>query len=181
MVTSVETVTQSLIDGKFKYDAGSLDISSRKIELSIQKGGSVQGSFHITSHSGKAVKGTVLATGMRMTCLTNKFEGVDAEIAFSFSGAGMEEGDIHKGEFTVLSDAGEYSIPYVVCVEHGVLDSSLGPVKNLFHFANLAKSNWNEAVSLFYHPAFVQVFHGNDARYLGAYRGLSKTRGMNFW
>ena len=31
MVTSVETVTQSLIDGKFKYDAGSLDISSRKI------------------------------------------------------------------------------------------------------------------------------------------------------
>lgn len=177
MVTSVETVTQSLIDGKFKYDAGSLDISSRKIELSIQKGGSVQGSFHITSHSGKVVKGTVLATGMRMTCLTNKFEGIDAEIAFSFSGVGMEEGDIHKGEFTILSDAGEYSIPYVVCVEHGVLDSSLGPVKNLFHFANLAKSNWNEAVSLFYHPAFVQVFHGNDARYLGAYRGLSKTRG----
>ncbi len=177
MVIGVEAVTQSLIDGKFEYDAGSLDISSRKIELSIQKGSTVQGSFRISSHNGKVVKGEVLSSGMRMTCLTPSFEGTETEILFSFSGVGMEEGDIHKGEFSVLSNAGEYTIPYVVSVEHGIMDSTLGPIKNLFHFANLAKSNWNEAVSLFYHPAFVQVFHGNDAKYLGAYRGLSKTRG----
>lgn len=177
MVAGVDTVTQNLIDGKFEYDMGSLEISSRKIELSIQKGGSAQGSFHISSHNGKTVRGTVFTNGMRMTCLTNSFEGTEAEIAFSFSGTGMEEGDIHKGEFTIISDAGEYSIPYVVCAQHAELDSTLGPIKNLFHFANLAKSNWNEAVSLFYHPAFLQVFHGNDARYLGAYRGLSGTKG----
>lgn len=173
----MEAITQSLIDGKFKYDAGSLDISSRKIELSIQKGAEVRGSFHICSVNGTDVKGEVLSSGMRMTCLTPSFEGVQTEILFSFSGAGMEEGDIHKGEFFIISDAGEYTIPYVVTVEHGIMDSTLGPIKNLFHFANLAKSNWSEAVSLFYHPAFMQVFHGNDTRYIGAYRGLSKNRG----
>ena len=165
------------MEGKFEYETRSLDLSSRKIELSIHKGESVQGSFHIASHDGKKVKGTVISSGMRMNCLTTKFEGESADVFYSFSGVGMEEGDIHKGNFHIISNAGEYTIPYMVCVEHGILGSTLGPVKNLFHFANLAKSNWNEAVSLFYHSDFVNVFHGNDARYLGAYRGLSRTRG----
>ena len=173
----MEAITRSLMEGKFEYEAKTLDISSRKIELSVRKGDSVQGSFCISSHNGKKVKGTVTSSGMRMNCLTTKFEGEKTDIFYSFSGVGMEEGDIHKGYFYIISDAGEYSIPYMVNVETGILESSLGPVKNLFHFANLAKSNWNEAVSLFYHPDFVNVFHGSDARYLSSYRGLSRTRG----
>ncbi len=173
----MESITRSLMEGKFEYDTGSLELSSRKIELSVHKGESVQGSFLLQSHGGKKVKGNVMSSGMRMSCLTTEFEGTEAEIFYSFSGSGMEEGDIHKGNFYIISSAGEYTIPYVVCVEHGVLNSTMGPVKNLFHFANLAKSSWNEAVSLFYHPDFPCVFHGSDIRYLGAYRGLSKTRG----
>ena len=44
----------------------------------------------------------------------------------------------------------------MVTVEHGVLNSSVGPIRNLFHFANLAKSNWKEAVRLFYRPEFLR-------------------------
>ena len=85
MVVGVEAITQSLIDGKFKYDTGSLEISSRKIDLSIQKGAVVRGSFSIRSVSGAPVKGEVLSSCMRMTCLTPSFEGTEVEILFSFS------------------------------------------------------------------------------------------------
>lgn len=173
----MEAVTQSLIDGKFEYDTGSLDLSCHKIELSIEKGGSVRGSFLVSSHNGKPVTGKVTADRLRMKCLTPEFVGEQAEIYYVFSGEGMEEGDVHKGEFSIISNAGEYTVPYVVSVEHGVIESSIGPVKNLFHFANLAKTNWKEAVALFYRPEFSELLHGSEARYLGAYRGLSRVRG----
>ncbi len=173
----VESVTQRLIDGKIEYDAGSLNLSSYKIELTIQKGGSAKGSFHISSSNGGSVKGTVRSSLLRMRCQNAEFEGAEAEIFYAFSGAGMEEGDILKGAFSIVSSAGEYTIPFVVTVTHSVLSSLLGPVRNLFHFANLAKTNWDEAVTLFYNPDFKSLFYGSDSRYLSAYLGLSRTQG----
>ncbi len=177
MVFGVESVTQRLIDGKIEYDAGSLKLSDYKIELSIRKGETVKGSFQITSRGGNPVRGTVRASLLRMQCLKTEFEGTQAQIVYRFSGAGMEEGDIQKGEFWIVSSAGEYTIPFVVTVARDVLTSLLGPVKNLFHFANLAKTNWDEAVSLFYRDDFVSLFHGTDSRYLNTYLGLSGMRG----
>ncbi|MCM1102708.1 MAG: DUF5717 family protein [bacterium] len=173
----METVTQRLIDGKIEYDAGSLMLSDYKIELSIQKGETVKGSFQITSRGGNPVRGTVRSSLLRMQCLKTGFDGTQAEIPYRFSGVGMEEGDIQKGEFSIVSSAGEYTIPFVVTVAHSVLTSLLGPIRNLFHFANLAKTNWDEAVTLFYRDDFVSLFHGADRRYLDTYLGLSGTKG----
>lgn len=173
----MESVTQRLIDGKIEYDAGSLVLSDYKIELSIRKGETVQGSFQITSRGGKPVKGTVRSSLLRMQCKKTQFDGTRAEIVYCFSGAGMEEGDIQKGEFSIVSSAGEYTIPFTVTVAHSVLNSLLGPVKNLFHFANLARTNWDEAVSLFYREDFLSLFHGTDSRYLNTYLGLSGMKG----
>ena len=58
-----------------------------------------------------------------------------------------------------------------------VIESSVGSIKNLFHFANLAKSNWAEAVNLFYSPEFESIFSGSDAQYADDYYGLSACNG----
>lgn len=73
-----------------------------------------------------------------------------------------------EGLFSVVSNRGEYNLPFVVTVEHGVLNSSIGTIRNLFHFANLAKSNWAEAVRLFYDPDFRRLFQGNDEHFMAA-------------
>lgn len=173
----MESVTQRLIDGKIEYDAGSLVLSDYKIELSIQKGETVEGSFQITSRGGNPVRGTVRSSLLRMQCKKAEFEGTQTRIVYRFSGVGMDEGDIQKGEFSIVSSAGEYTIPFVVSVAHSVLTSLLGPVKNLFHFANLAKTNWDEAVALFYRDDFLSLFNGADSRYLNTYLGLSGMKG----
>lgn len=54
-------------------------------------------------------------------------------------GKTWKEGDVLKGNFYIISNQGEYYLPFVVSIEHVVLDSSIGTIKNLFHFANLAK------------------------------------------
>lgn len=171
-----KTINQ-IMEENFDYENGSLDFSCAKIEISLNKGEMYEGSFRIYAAQGRFTNGTVLSSDLRMECLTKEFVGCDEEILFCFHGENLEEGDVVKGNFYVISNQGEYYLPFVVSVEHALLESSIGAVRNLFHFANLAKSNWQEAVKLFYSPGFSSVFSGGDAQFADDYRALSVYEG----
>ncbi len=166
-----------ILEGNFDYENGSLDFSYAKVEISIPAGGVFEGTFRVRSTPGCLTNGYIHTTDLRMECLTPSFSGIDEEIAFCFHGENMEEGEVVKGVFNVISNHGEYYLPFVVSVEHTILNSSIGTIKNLFHFANLAKSNWQEAVSLFYSPQFSRIFSGGDVRIYDSYRGLAANLG----
>lgn len=121
--------------------------------------------------------GRVSSSDIRMECLTQELTGADGEIAFCFHGEQLSAGQVVKGNFYVVSSHGEYSIPYVVTVCGSAPLSSMGPVKNLFHYANLARENWEEAVALFYSPDFDNILVGNDRQYHTLYMGLSSNEG----
>ena len=173
----MQEVINQILEGNFDYENGSLDFSCAKIELSIQKGQICEGSFHIYGVSGTFTSGTVLSSDSRMECLNTEFIGTDEEISYCFHGETLEEGDVIKGNFYIISNHGEYYLPYVVTVEKTVIQSSVGSIKNLFHFANLAKSNWSEAVKLFYSPEFESIFSGSDAQFADDFYGLSAHKG----
>ena len=75
------------------------------------------------------------------------------------------------------SNQGEFFLPFVVTVRLDHIASSLGDIKNLFHFANLAKTDWREAVDLFYSSEFISLFDGTESSYESLYRGLSEIPG----
>ena len=169
----MDGVIERLLEGDFDYEKGSLDFSCPRVELFMQAGECVSGTFRILSEKGRYTCGRVIASDGRMECLTTEFVGNEEEIFFCFHGEDLKEGDVVKGEFHIISNQGEYSLPFVVSVEYTALFSSMGTIKNLFHFANLAKTNPQEAVSLFYTEEFEKVFSGNDKQYYECYRGLS--------
>lgn len=173
----MKTAIDRILEGDFDYEKGSLDFSCSKLELTILPGEQLEGSFTVFGEEGRFTKGIVLASDSRMECLTGEFLGSREEIAFCFHGENLEEGEVVKGEFQVISNQGEYYLPFVVNVEYRVLNSSLGHIKNLFHFANLAKTNPEEAVALFYSKEFSQIFTGNDRQFYDYYRGLSAIPG----
>ncbi len=168
---------ERLLNEEFDYERGSLDFSCPRLELTIEKGEIVEGDFTVYGFPGKLTKGHITTSDRRMECLTPEFCGNEEQIQYRFHSDGMEEGDVKKGEFYVISNQGEYYLPYVVTVAHRVLESSLGGIKNLFHFANLAKTNMEEARNLFYSPCFKQILTGNDRQFLKVYEGLSKYKG----
>lgn len=170
-------IIDRLLNGDFDYERGSLDFSCPRLELTIEKGEIVEDSFTIYGLPNKLTKGHITTSDNRMECLTPDFSGSEEQIQFCFHSEGLEEGDVVKGEFFVISNQGEYYLPYVVTVAHHTLESSLGGIKNLFHFANLAKTNMEEAMQLFYSPYFKQILTGNDRQYLKVYEGLSKYKG----
>ena len=176
MVSGLREIVDKLVNGFFEYDCGKLSFSVSKIEANLPAGEVYEGSFMMKSRTGTLVKGNVYTSSMRLVCRTDYFEEVEKEVAFLFDPTGLEPGDVIKGDVQIVSNAGEYYIPFVFSIVHSVVKSSLGSVKNLFHFTNQAQSNWEEAVQLFYSPEFMQVFEGNDRIHLDKYRGLSNLK-----
>ena len=171
-------IIDAILDGNYMRENGSLDFSCAKVEVELERNGQAEGSFRIRGRQGSMVSGRVYSTDYRMICLNPEFAGRDSEIRYEIYGDGIEEGECLKGAFRIVSNQGEYSLPFVVTCNSSVIMTSIGPVKTLFHFTNLAKSNWQEAVALFYSPEFKKVFSGADAQYLSVYKGLSAHDGQ---
>lgn len=168
----MQDAVKRILEGNFNKDVHSLDFSSPVIELSLREGEDYEGSFTIFGHENEMTEGVVSSSRLRMHCLTEKFSGFQEEILYFFDASGMTEGESLRGEFRIISNQGEYYVPYIVTIAAGSLESGLGKIKNLFHFANLARTNWEEAVNLFYSKEFERVFQGVDRQYYGVYKGL---------
>ena len=173
----MKQIIREILEGKFRYDNASLDFSCPRIEMSIQAGERKEDSFIIYGPEGILTEGYVISTDLRMECLTASFSGSQDEIFYCVDASESKAGEEIKGAFHIVSNQGEYHLPFSVTVKADVIDSSLGNIKNLFHFTNLAKSNWEEAVNLFYNKEFSQIFTGNDKQYYTAYKGLSEVYG----
>ncbi len=166
-----------ILDGNFEVNQSSLSFSCTKLECVISQRVDYEGAFRIKSEPGSYTDGRIYSTDIRMECLTPTFSGNDEEIRFCFHGAELAPGETVRGNFQIISNQGEYSLPFSVSMSVPTPESSVGTIKNLFHFANLAKSCFPEAVKLFYCNAFEQILEGNDAQYLEVYRHLSAMPG----
>lgn len=170
-------VIEEIRNGNFNFDNGSLDFSCPRIEMSLHADTVEEGSFFVYGPRGRATEGYVVSSDLRMECMTRNFSGSQDEIFYRFDARGTEEGEEVKGAFHIISNQGEYYLPFSVVIVPRVITSSLGNIKNLFHFTNLAKTNWDEAVKLFYSQEFREIFNGNDSKYYAAYKGLSAVYG----
>lgn len=168
----VQDAIERILEGNFNNDIRSLDFSSPVIELTLRENEQYEGSFIVFGPKNQMTEGMVSSSRLKMKCLTERFSGPEEEIGYQFDASGMTAGDQLKGEFRVISNQGEYYIPYTVTIVEETLESELGDIKNLFHFANLARTNWDEAVNLFYSREFYRVFNGADRQYYAIYRGL---------
>lgn len=170
-------VIDKYVDGFFDYDSDKLIFSVSKIEDSMISGELVEGTFTLTSERNEAFTANIYTSDMRLVCRNNHVSGEEAVIHYVFDSTGLEAGDVIKGDIHIVSSAGEYYLPFTFSITYGIVQSSLGNVRNLFHFANQAQVNWEEAVSLFYSPSFEQVFGGNDRIHYDKYRGYSNITG----
>ncbi len=168
---------EDILNGKFNAGGGFLEFSCPRVELTLNVGAAAEGSFMLFGREGCEVEGYVVSTDLRMECLTKSFDGNQGEIRYRFDAGSLEAGEEVKGAFNIISNQGEYYIPFAVTIREELVTSDMGGIRNLFHFTNLAKSNWDEAVRLFYSESFRTLFAGNDRQHYAVYKGLSAVRG----
>ena len=110
----MQDAAEKILEGKFNDNIYSLEFSSPVIELSLHPGEIYEGSFTITGPRDQVTEGTVSSTRLKMQCLTSGFSGRQEEIGYRFDAGGMTQGDTLKGEFRVISNHGEYYVPFIL-------------------------------------------------------------------
>ncbi len=156
---------------------GQLTFSEKQAELSPAPGEKAVGSFVVAAAGNAAAEGFVRTDDERMRCLTPYFCGAQEQIEYSFDADGMQDGETRSGRFFIVSNYGEYELPWKAAVQERPAASSLGEISDLFHFTNLARASWDEAVKLFYSDRFPGIIGRREEELQQLYRGLSAYKG----
>lgn len=156
---------------------GSLSFSLKQVELFPAPDEKAEGFFEITGGEEGVPEGFVRSSDERMQCLTPYFGGSRDTIEYRFDADGMQDGETRSGRFFVVSNYGEYELAWKVKVQRKAPQSSMGEIHNLFHFTNLARANWQEAVRFFYTKEFKRLCGEEQEDLFNLYRGLSRNYG----
>ena len=88
-----------------------LEFSCESIELNIRTGELLEGSFRIYAQGAHA-QGRIYSSDTRMRLSSYDFVGSEFEINYCFDATAVEAGSTIKGEFDIISNCKEYTIPY---------------------------------------------------------------------
>lgn len=154
----------NLANGKFEYEKPVLSLSTERLELQVLEGKSYQGSFTIQSENQVPMRGIIYTSNPRMEVLNPQFEGLQAQIRFTFHSEGLMEGNIQKGEFYIICNQNEYNLSFVVNISRLYAESSIGKIRSLHDFSRLAEKNRREAYEIFTSPMFGNLLKKEEGK-----------------
>ena len=158
--------------GIFEYDVSCLEITPSELKMTVESGEVCEGEFKVSNSKNKMMKGIIVTDCHYIELEEDSFQGTESTIKFRFCGRTFMPGEVFNGTIRIISDCGSGKIPVTVTVKVPSCTASSGKIKDLFHFANLARENSEEAVQLFKNSHFEDVFLYRDTANIALYRGL---------
>lgn len=169
---------QETIRGKIESVRHKMIFPEKELRFSVIENDTFQGKFSFEAENHMQIRGIVSCPNSHVTCLNPGFDGRRIRIPFEYRSEGMTEGSEEEGYFVITSNIGEFLYPYHAVIRKNYTHTSIGWIKTLNDFTNLAKLNWPEALALFSSGSFSQIFHKGEERELALYRGLT-SRGFS--
>ncbi len=151
-----------------------LCLSEDMLQITVEAGKVYEGSFTVSNSGGRPMKGVLYSSHRLLVFEHNSFCGSENMISYRFDATYLKAGDDLQGELTIVSDCGECKLPFHAQIEAPYCITSLGKVRDLFQFANLARMDWTEAKKVFRSEDFVRVILGDDNKYKMIYQHLLK-------
>ena len=161
---------KNLIDqlalGKIEYDMPDMEFSVPQIQLSLKNGEDYEGFFQITTENPAGKKGLVYSDRPDIKIVENAFQGKTVNIYYQIHASltrhinkkNTNQQEIWRGAISIVANGGVGVIPYEIQIEDVSLQSSIGALRDLFHFANLVQMNNEEAMHLFCQKDFPDTF-----------------------
>lgn len=168
-----EKITQ-LSKGIFEYELPQIILSEERIEFEVESGKEYRGSIVIKNSHNTEMKGLIYSSVHFFHIQTTSFVGKENKISYIFLAEEFEGKQDITGTITIVSNCGEIMVPFLVHITTPYIETKIGKIDNLFHFANLAKVDWTEAVRLFKAKEFEKIFLCHDTENKVLYRSLIK-------
>ena len=166
---------EQLSKENFQYELPKILLSRDKIELFVEEGKLYKDSLFIRNQENTRMKGLVYCTCPYVKTENKSFVGKECSISYSVCVKGEKVGEAITGDIYLLTDCGEKKIPIILKVVKDYVVTSLGEIRDLFQFADLAKINPKEAIELFVSPEFKKVFLKKDTPESMLYQCLVKS------
>lgn len=164
---------EQLLNGVFEYEAPEMLISEKKIEAVIRKGAVFRGGFSIESGEQRRMKGFIYSSSPRMAYEPSDFDGISEKVVYELDTAGMDEGDVLDGAFTICSELGEHHIPYHIEIARNVVKTSTEVIGSLEDFEKLAREDFQKAYPIFVSQGFRKMLAEKAPQWLPMYEGLT--------
>lgn len=160
-----------LARGEFEYEVPQMTLSDSRLSFSVAQGKDYKGSFKLTSDS-RAVKGVCYCDNDRVVIEDSGFQGVENVIRYKVLTDGFVPEDTITGNFYIVADAGEMLLPFCFKIVQENIQTAMGNINNLFHFANLVQTEPNMASKLFMSDEFEKIFLSRTGMLSAVYRML---------
>ena len=175
----MKAIVEQYAKGQFKVDRPDVFISVSQFSINIEAGTLYEGSFMVESLNDYPIKGMVYDSRYVLRFEDHSFISKSFTVKYSFDATCLEAGQNFRGHINVITDGGEYRLPYDIsivqpCVKH--LDEK---IDDLFKFASLAERNWNDAAKLFVNDDFRRTFIDKDIILKKTYESLLDSRSVN--
>jgi len=169
----VKQKIEQLARGVFEYQLPEILLSEERLRIAAVAGETYRGSFIVKNSKGSRMKGVLYSSSRLFVLSEDKFVGEEVTVQFSFSAEYMEPGETVEGEISIITECGEAGLPFEVTVEPPACNSSIGEIRDMFQFTDLAKTNWAEAEQVFASEAFARMLrYHNGGKLLKLYRQL---------
>ncbi len=166
---------EQLARGVFVYNLPEIILSEESLELYVECGSVYRGSFTIQNSQNTRMKGVLYSSNRNLHIEDDRFIGEVTTVQYNFTAVNMETLTSYEEEIHIISDCGEFVLPVTIHITSPSCESSVGKIKNLFEFAGLAQTNWDEAKEVFQSERFGQVLAYYDNQYLSIYQTLKKS------
>lgn len=174
MASLKEKITQ-LSREHFEYALPRLICSKEKIVIEVETGHTAKGVFILGNEEDRYMKGLLYSSSHLLRLSQSSFSGNEATIEYVFHAEDIRAKDSISGNISVVSSCGEMEIPFQINVVEKCVVSAYGEIHDLFNFTNIAKLDWNGAVSIFQSPDFKEIFLKKNVTYQGLYDGICQS------
>lgn len=170
----MKTVIEQAAAGIIEHKIPKIRISETSIAIEMEQNGFYHGTIDIDSENDTVFKTIVYSTLENVTIENPKYVGMHYTMKYLVSADTREASDVLHGEFHVVSDAGEYCIPYTITVHKPVIQTSYGSISNYDQFVRLVWRSAEEGRKVFQSPKFQEIVIGNNYQECRLYEGLMK-------
>ncbi len=147
---------------RFSYRKTPLIFSEDKIHIKIRPDDRLQRQLYFATEQHDRIRGYIHSTNRRFVPSLNTFSGTDIELTYGIDGMGMQVGDICSGSLSLITNVGEFQIPFMIEACRDRIETSEGEIDSMDTFVALARNNFREAFHLFTSPDFTQVLARED-------------------
>ena len=175
----MKAIVEQYAKGEFRIDRPEVVISETFFKLNIEAGTVYNGHFTVSSANKYPIKGMVYDSRYTLRFEDHSFVSRSFDVKYSFDASCLEAGQNYKGHINVITDGGEFKLPYDInivppCVKYG--DER---IDDLFKFAALAEKRWGEAARLFVQDDFKRTFIEKESLIKQIYLSLLDSKSVD--